>query len=74
MHSTPPQEATCRRKPLSARGSDQNPISTRNHRRPTWSAYLSGIGRTALLNAEEEVELAKQIEAGLRRQPPAADP
>jgi RNA polymerase nonessential primary-like sigma factor len=27
--------------------------------------YLNGIGRTALLNAEEEVELAKQIEAGL---------
>ena len=27
--------------------------------------YLNGIGRTALLNAEQEVELAKQIEAGL---------
>ncbi|MFT4088069.1 MAG: sigma-70 family RNA polymerase sigma factor [Gordonia sp. (in: high G+C Gram-positive bacteria)] len=27
--------------------------------------YLNGIGRTALLNAEEEVVLAKQIEAGL---------
>ena len=25
--------------------------------------YLNGIGRTALLNAEQEVELAKQIEA-----------
>jgi RNA polymerase primary sigma factor len=28
-------------------------------------AYLNGIGRTRLLNAAEEVELAKQIEAGL---------
>ncbi len=27
--------------------------------------YLNGIGRTALLNAEQEVEPAKQIEAGL---------
>ncbi|GEE02601.1 RNA polymerase sigma factor [Gordonia spumicola] len=27
--------------------------------------YLNGIGRTALLNAEQEVELAKAIEAGL---------
>ncbi|NMN99933.1 sigma-70 family RNA polymerase sigma factor [Gordonia sp. TBRC 11910] len=27
--------------------------------------YLNGIGRTALLNAEQEVELAKQIEIGL---------
>ncbi|MYR05807.1 sigma-70 family RNA polymerase sigma factor [Gordonia sp. SID5947] len=27
--------------------------------------YLNGIGRTALLNAEQEVELAKMIEAGL---------
>ncbi|GAA3960330.1 sigma-70 family RNA polymerase sigma factor [Gordonia caeni] len=27
--------------------------------------YLNGIGRTALLNAEQEVVLAKQIEAGL---------
>ena len=27
--------------------------------------YLNGIGRTALLNAEQEVELAKQIEADL---------
>ena len=27
--------------------------------------YLNGIGRTALLNAEQEVQLAKQIEAGL---------
>lgn len=27
--------------------------------------YLNGIGRTALLNAEQEVELAKQIEVGL---------
>ncbi len=28
-------------------------------------AYLNGIGRTKLLNAEQEVELAKRIEAGL---------
>ncbi|WOC14379.1 sigma-70 family RNA polymerase sigma factor [Gordonia sp. MP11Mi] len=27
--------------------------------------YLNGIGRTALLNAEQEVEIAKAIEAGL---------
>ena len=27
--------------------------------------YLNGIGRTALLTAAEEVELAKRIEAGL---------
>ncbi|MGV9860323.1 sigma-70 family RNA polymerase sigma factor [Gordonia sp. NPDC003425] len=27
--------------------------------------YLNGIGRTALLNAEQEVELAKRIEVGL---------
>src|SRR5437899_2123678 len=27
--------------------------------------YLNGIGRTALLTAEEEVELAKRIEAGV---------
>lgn len=27
--------------------------------------YLNGIGKTALLNAEEEVELAQQIEVGL---------
>ena len=27
--------------------------------------YLNGIGKTALLNAEDEVELAKRIEAGL---------
>ena len=30
--------------------------------------YLNGIGRTALLNAEQEVELSKQIEAGLYAQ------
>ncbi|SIR86575.1 sigma-70 family RNA polymerase sigma factor [Williamsia sterculiae] len=30
--------------------------------------YLNGIGRTALLNAEQEVELAKQIEVGLYAQ------
>ncbi|MDY6050532.1 MAG: RNA polymerase sigma factor SigB [Corynebacterium sp.] len=30
--------------------------------------YLNGIGKTALLNAEEEVELAKSIEAGLYAQ------
>jgi len=28
-------------------------------------AYLNGIGRTKLLNAEQEVELSKRIEAGL---------
>ncbi|PZS26414.1 MAG: hypothetical protein DLM59_18370, partial [Pseudonocardiales bacterium] len=28
-------------------------------------AYLNGIGRTKLLNAEQEVDLAKRIEAGL---------
>ncbi len=28
-------------------------------------AYLKQIGKVALLNAEEEVELAKRIEAGL---------
>ncbi len=28
-------------------------------------AYLNQIGKVALLNAEEEVELAKRIEAGL---------
>src|ERR1700704_3218803 len=27
--------------------------------------YLNGIGKTALLNAADEVELAKRIEAGL---------
>ena len=27
--------------------------------------YLNGIGKTALLNAEDEVELSKRIEAGL---------
>ncbi len=27
--------------------------------------YLNGIGKTALLTAEDEVELAKRIEAGL---------
>ena len=27
--------------------------------------YLNGIGKTALLSAEDEVELAKRIEAGL---------
>src|SRR6476620_6223889 len=27
--------------------------------------YLNGIGKTALLTAEEEVELAKRIEAGV---------
>ncbi|HEU5111267.1 MAG TPA: sigma-70 factor domain-containing protein, partial [Micromonosporaceae bacterium] len=27
--------------------------------------YLNGIGRTALLTAQEEVELAKRIEAGV---------
>ena len=30
--------------------------------------YLNGIGKTALLNAEEEVELAQQIEVGLYAQ------
>ena len=30
--------------------------------------YLNGIGRTALLNAEDEVELAKRIEIGLYAQ------
>ncbi len=30
--------------------------------------YLNGIGRTALLSAEQEVELAKQIEVGLYAQ------
>ncbi len=30
--------------------------------------YLNGIGRTALLSAEDEVELAKRIEAGLYAQ------
>ncbi|WP_344131813.1 sigma-70 factor domain-containing protein, partial [Luedemannella flava] len=28
-------------------------------------AYLNGIGRTKLLTAEQEVDLAKRIEAGL---------
>jgi RNA polymerase primary sigma factor len=28
-------------------------------------AYLKQIGKVALLNAEQEVELAKRIEAGL---------
>ena len=27
--------------------------------------YLNGIGKTALLTAEDEVDLAKRIEAGL---------
>jgi RNA polymerase nonessential primary-like sigma factor len=27
--------------------------------------YLNGIGRTALLSAQQEVELAKRIEAGV---------
>jgi len=31
-------------------------------------AYLNGIGRTKLLNAEQEVELSKRIEAGLYAQ------
>ncbi len=30
--------------------------------------YLNGIGKTALLNAADEVELAKRIEAGLYAQ------
>ena len=30
--------------------------------------YLDGIAKTALLNAEEEVELARRIEAGLYAQ------
>lgn len=30
--------------------------------------YLNGIGRTALINAEQEVELSKQIEAGVYAQ------
>lgn len=30
--------------------------------------YLNGIGKTALLSAEDEVELAKRIEAGLYAQ------
>ena len=30
--------------------------------------YLNGIGRTALLNAEDEVELSQRIEAGLYAQ------
>ena len=31
--------------------------------------YLNGIGKTALLNAADEVELAKRIEAGLYAAP-----
>ena len=30
--------------------------------------YLNGIGKTALLNAADEVELAKRVEAGLYAQ------
>ena len=36
--------------------------------------YLNGIGRTALLNAEEEVDLAQQIEVGLYAQHLLDDP
>ena len=36
--------------------------------------YLNGIGKTALLNAADEVELAKRIEAGLYAQHLLADP
>ena len=36
--------------------------------------YLNGIGKTALLNAEEEVELAQQIEVGLYAQHLLDDP
>ena len=36
--------------------------------------YLNGIGKTALLNAEEEVELAQQIEVGLYAQKLLDDP
>ena len=36
--------------------------------------YLNGIGKTALLNAEEEVELAQQIEVGLYAQRLLDDP
>ncbi|MHA2789143.1 sigma-70 family RNA polymerase sigma factor [Corynebacterium sp. S7] len=36
--------------------------------------YLNGIGRTALLNAEEEVELAQDIEVGLYAQHLLDDP
>ena len=35
-------------------------------------AYLNGIGRTKLLTAEQEVDLAKRIEAGLLRRGEAA--
>ncbi len=36
--------------------------------------YLNGIGKTALLNAADEVELAKRIEAGLYAAAPARHP
>ena len=36
--------------------------------------YLNGIGKTALLNAEEEVELAQRIEVGLYAQKLLDDP
>src|SRR5690606_20699431 len=36
--------------------------------------YLKQIGKVALLNAEQEVELAKRIEAGLFAEEKLADP
>jgi RNA polymerase primary sigma factor/RNA polymerase nonessential primary-like sigma factor len=44
---------------------DDAPLDDRGVSSDLVRAYLNGIGRTKLLNAEQEVDLAKRIEAGL---------
>ncbi len=58
---------------LDARDLDARELDTRDLDAPSPAAdlvrvYLNGIGRTALLTAADEVELAKRIEAGLYAQ------
>ena len=51
-----------------ARTTESDDLDTQSPAADLVRVYLNGIGKTALLTAEDEVELAKRIEAGLYAQ------